>query len=173
MWCPLAHACIIWVTDLWVLGGGGANLLSWVLKFNIIIFTHVCCIFTHPGPYPKLNGPIPFLPLSNRVCPWSLDWYSNKTHFCLVLTTHRTDKNKTFFFISQEKLLEEMQAKEGGKPTSNFPYSLMHPTVVVRQQLWLQNVMAVENLVIMSMLSRLAIRVYQCYFLWTKLSYRD
>ena len=39
-----------------------------------------------------------------------------------MLTTHRTDKNKTFFFISQEKLLEEMQAKEREK--ANIQFSL-------------------------------------------------
>ena len=49
VWSPVTHACIIWVTDSWVLGvcvgGGGANHLSWVLKFNIITFIQVCCIF--------------------------------------------------------------------------------------------------------------------------------
>ena len=39
-----------------------------------------------------------------------------------MLTTHCTDKNKTFFFISQEKRLEEMQAKEREK--ANIQFSL-------------------------------------------------
>ena len=51
-------------------------------------------------------------------------------NFCLVLTSHFTDKNQTFFFFRKNYWRKGKQ-KKGRKPISNIPFSLMHPTAVV------------------------------------------
>ena len=71
------------------------------------------------APYPSSSFPIRSVP------DYYIDTLINPclvNNFCLVLTSHFTDKNQTFFFIFQEKLLEERQAKEREK--ANIKYSL-------------------------------------------------
>ena len=46
-----------------------------------------------------------------------------------MLTTHHTDKNKTFFLFHRKNYWRKSKHKKGRKRTFNSPFSLLHPRI--------------------------------------------